>query len=101
MSRAYKHGNGRVVPRAAGGQFRKATLADVGMAVCQAEGCWKIFVPDYEAARGEGGFVDPRKLRDIGKYCAEHGGAEKEDTGLRVKQDVAGFFDKAADDAQV
>ena len=94
MARSYRHGNGRVVPRSGGGQFRKTTMTDIGLSACQAEGCGKIFTPDYESARTAGGFVDPRKLRDIGQFCGEHGGAEKADTGLRVQQDVAGLFDK-------
>ena len=39
MTRAYRHGNGRIQDRSGGGRFRHSTLADVGLACEVCESC--------------------------------------------------------------
>ncbi len=64
----YKARNKRLIARGRAGRFRKTTLADIGMSVC--ETCNAIFTPDYSAAR-VGDFVDPRIINDLRKSCPE------------------------------
>lgn len=49
MSRAYKHGNGRIQVRARGGRFRDATLVDVGLDGDVCEGCRAITLRQFGA----------------------------------------------------
>ena len=63
MPRTYKHRNGRLVHRRVGGQFRKSTLADIGMGHC--EDCNCLFT--VEVSNGE--FIDPRQVNLFGRKC--------------------------------
>lgn len=60
MSRAYRHGNGRIQLRSGGGRFRDATLADVGLEVDVCQAC-----------RG----VNPRQLGAPPPEVCDHCGA--------------------------
>ncbi len=69
MPHPYKHPNRRLTHRTAGGQFRRSTLADIGMATC--EKCGAIFAPQLPEP-GPMGLVDPKAVRDARRFCPEH-----------------------------
>ncbi len=90
MSRSYRAPNKRIIPRASNGRFRRATLADVGLAVC--EKCGAIYSPDFSQAK-VGRFIDPEKLNEIKRLCPDcRGYGADETTGLVVSHnnDAAG-----------
>jgi hypothetical protein len=64
----YKAPNKHIIPRGHGGRFRKSTLSDIGMFVC--EKCGAIFTPDYSVFDNEQ-FIDPVKFRNLQKVCKE------------------------------
>jgi hypothetical protein len=75
--RNYRHANGRIQHRAAGGTVRQATLADVGMAACA---CGALVAPDLSACYVNG-FIDPRAVREAREKCPECRAKGKADSG--------------------
>lgn len=65
--RPYRTPSRRTIQRASSGRFRKSTLADIGMACCEA--CGAIFTPDFDKANGPSGVVDPLVIRDLQRLC--------------------------------
>lgn len=55
MTRPYRHGNGRLQARGAGGRFRRWTGQDVGIGVCP-----KCNGITQRPKLPETGFIDPR-----------------------------------------
>lgn len=61
MPRAYKHDNGHVVPRTAGGRFRRFTPEEFGIGgVCKA--CHHLLLRFYDGDPNDP-FPDPAKFR--------------------------------------
>jgi len=90
MPKPYRARNKRIIPRSANGRFRRATLADVGLSVC--EKCGAIYTPDFSQAR-VGRFIDPMKLNEIKSWCPRcRGYGNDEMTGFEVtlNNDAAG-----------
>lgn len=66
MSRPYRHGNGRIQARGAGGRFRQWTGQDVGIGVCP-----KCNTLTTRPKLPETGFIDPRDFN--ARVCANCG----------------------------
>jgi hypothetical protein len=64
----YRAPNKRLIARGQHGRFRRTTLEDVGLAVCEI--CGKAFVPDYSSLENDA-FIDPRDMRDLKARCAQ------------------------------
>jgi len=63
--RWYRHSNKRLVPRGQGGRFRRTTLEDVGVGMC--EECGAAFcLSDHEA---DVLHIDPRLFNRMKKCC--------------------------------
>jgi len=62
VSHFYKAANGRLIARARSGQFRRSTLADIGLACCAK--CKVIFTP----ARPPGD-INPRDFHTLQRFC--------------------------------
>jgi hypothetical protein len=69
MARFYKALNKRLIPRATGGQFRRTTIEDFGMAHC--ESCHSIYTPDLRSFSSR--FIDPFAMADARKACTNCG----------------------------
>jgi hypothetical protein len=65
MTRPYRAPNKRLIHRSGSGRFRKTTLSDIGLGVC--DKCGKVFVPNLSGM--DGPFIDPREFNARRRTC--------------------------------